>query len=321
MGELDWEAIIADGGSEDGTREVVAGYARRHVRLRLIDNPGRIASTGLNAALRVARGEIVLRLDAHTRYAPDYCAACVATLLATGADNVGGPARTEAAGARARAIAGAYHSRFSTGGARFHREDYEGWVDTVPYGCWRREVFERLGGFDETLVRNQDDEFNLRLRRAGGRIWQNPRIRSWYAPRATLRALFGQYAQYGFWKVAVIRKHGAGSWRHLTPAAFVLAQVSLAGGTLGSLLAGGVPGWWGAGWALLNFAYAASLLAASLVTARRHGWDTLPWLPAAFATFHCAYGLGFLAGLGAELRRGRRVDGDSIFNRLTHEHP
>ncbi len=152
----------------------------------------------------------------------------VAELERTGADNVGGPARTRTQGTRARAFAAAYHSRFSTG-ARFHDENYEGWIDTVPYGCWRKETLERLGLFDE----NPGAQSGRRVEsaadpRAGGKIWQSPAIVSWYSPRATLRALFLQYFQYGFWKAAVVRKHRLpGSWRHLVPVAFVLAHILL----------------------------------------------------------------------------------------------
>jgi succinoglycan biosynthesis protein ExoA len=194
----------------------------------VIDNPGRIVSTGLNSAIKAARGEIVVRMDAHTEYAPDYVQQCVAVLQETGADNVGGPARTRAETYLEKAVAAAYHSRFAVGGARFHDVNYEGWVDTVTYGCWRREAFDRFGYFDEELVRNQDDEHNLRIIRDGGKIWQSPKIRSWYRPRGSLSALFKQYMQYGYWKVRVIQKHKLpASWRHLVPGAFVLALLVL----------------------------------------------------------------------------------------------
>jgi glycosyltransferase involved in cell wall biosynthesis len=170
---FDWEIIVADGASSDGTREALADMATGNPRVMVIDNPGRIASTGLNAAIRAASGEIILRMDAHTEYARDYIQRCVRTLEASGAENVGGPARTKAEGLRGRAIQAAYHSRFSTGGARFHDDNYTGYVDTVTYGCWRKETLLRLGLFDEGLVRNQDDELNLRLIRAGGKIWQS----------------------------------------------------------------------------------------------------------------------------------------------------
>ncbi len=321
MNGLRWEAIIADGMSDDGTREVLDEYAARHPELRVLANPGRIVSTGLNAAIRAARGEIVLRMDAHTCYAPDYCWCSVETLERTGADNAGGPARTRVSGSRASAVAAAYHSRFSTGGARFHDENFEGWVDTVPYGCWRKATLVRLGLFDETLVRNQDDELNLRLLRAGGKIWQNPQIRSWYSPRPSLAALFRQYFQYGYWKVAVIRKHRLpGSWRHLVPAVFVLGNAFLLA-AMAVAAAAGVPDWFyriGALWLAQAGAYAAASLTASVAAAWRRGWETLPYLPAVFSAYHFSYGAGFLAGLFRFYSKpGSALYGESVFTRIT----
>jgi glycosyltransferase involved in cell wall biosynthesis len=319
MDGMAWEAIVADGMSNDGTREVLEAYAKRHPQLVLVDNPKRIVSTGLNAAIRASRGDFILRMDAHTRYEPDYCRLCIETLIATGAANAGGPARTEAHGAVAEAIAAAYHSPFSTGGAKFHDEEYEGWVDTVPYGCWRRETFSQIGFFDETLVRNQDDEFNLRLLNAGGKIWQNPRILSCYSPRATLAGLFWQYFQYGYWKVAVIRKHRLpGSWRHLVPAIFVAVNLTLLAGAGATAIAGHGLQPCGFLWLAMAAAYASAIFLASAMTARRHGWPTLPYLPLTFATYHFSYGLGFLAGLLAGLGRGRRsLQEAGIFTRVT----
>ncbi len=299
MTGIAWEAILADGMSNDGTREILDEYNIRHPQLRVIANPGRIVSTGLNAAIRASRGEIIMRMDAHTSYAADYCRLCLETLESTGADNVGGPARTKAVGSQARAVSAAYHSRFSTGGARFHNVDYEGLVDTVPYGCWRKETLERLGLFDESLVRNQDDELNLRLVRSGGKIWQNPAIASWYSPRPTLSALFRQYFQYGFWKVAVLRKHYIpGSWRHLVPVLFVLTNIFLGIGM--AVTAVGASQWFNVAaglWLALATTYVSACLFASLLSAARHGWATLPYLPAAFAAYHFSYGFGFLMGL------------------------
>src|SRR5262249_40965137 len=135
----DMEILIADGQSEDATRELIESVAARDPRVRLIDNPARIVSTGLNAALLAARRDVIGRMDVHTEYAPDYVRQCVAVLEETGADNVGGPARTRASGYQQRAIAAAYHSPFSAGGAKFHDSSYEGRLDTVTYGCWRKE--------------------------------------------------------------------------------------------------------------------------------------------------------------------------------------
>jgi GT2 family glycosyltransferase len=319
MEGLAWEAIIAEGMSSDGTRAIIEDYARRDSRVVLVDNPGRIVSTGLNRAILAARGQVILRMDAHTEYDPSYCRCSLETLTRTGADNVGGPARTRAATRAGRAIAAAYHSRFSTGGARFHDENFEGWVDTVPYGCWHKATLLELGLFDEDLVRNQDDEMNLRLVRSGGRIWQNPRIVSWYWPRPTLGSLFRQQLQYGFWKVAVIRKHRLpASWRHLVPAVFVAANVLLPAGAAVSALAGQGPGACGALWLAMLAAYLTATLAASAMAARRHGWDLFILLPAVFAVYHCAYGAGFLSGLVSGTGRNpRRRSGLPLFTRVT----
>jgi len=285
------ELIVADGLSTDKTREVLTQMTQADARVRLIDNPGRIVSSGLNAALEAARGAIIIRMDAHTLYAPDYIRQCIIALRETGAENVGGPALTSGEGYFQTAISAAYHSPFAVGGARFHNPDYEGFVDTVPYGCWPRRVFSEIGLFDEELVRNQDDEFNLRLIRSGGKIWQSPRIKSWYRPRGSLRDLFRQYCQYGYWKVRVIQKHRLpASIRHVIPGVFLL---SLAGLLLLSW-------WWRpAIWVLATVAalYAAGTLGASFVTAAKRGWTLLPILPVVFATYHVSYGLGFLRGL------------------------
>jgi succinoglycan biosynthesis protein ExoA len=294
----EWEAVIADGMSDDGTREILDQASRRDPRIRVVDNPSRFVSTGLNLAIGQARGEIVLRMDAHTEYATDYAARCLEALDRSGADNAGGPARTRAEGFVQRAVAAAYHSRFSTGGAHFHDDRYEGFVDTVPYGCWRKSTLERIGMFDETLVRNQDDELNLRLVRSGGRIWQSPAIVSWYRPRKSLWALFRQYFQYGFWKVEVIRKHRLpASWRHLVPGAFVLSNTLLVAGAAAGVLAGGtdLASFFVRSWAASAALYAAVCMMAAIPAARKHGWDLLAILPLVFAIYHTSYGLGFLA--------------------------
>ncbi|MBI3666348.1 MAG: glycosyltransferase family 2 protein [Acidobacteria bacterium] len=297
---LDWEIIIADGMSDDGTREVLESYRERHPQVRILDNPGKIVSTGLNAAIRAARGEVIVRMDVHTEYAPDYIRECVTVLQETGVDNVGGPWMAKGAGYMNRAIATAFQSPLATGSTRAHNRDYAGEVDTVYLGCWRRDVFNRIGYFDEGFVRNQDDEFNFRLVRSGGRIWQSPRIISWYRPRATLSGLFRQYLQYGFWKVAMIRKHRAPvHWRHVVPSAFVLANLLLLLATVrdaatgcGSILPWSLKAWTG-----LVAGYLFASCGAAILAAKRSDWSLLPMLPVIFATFHLSYGVGFLIGL------------------------
>src|ERR1041385_5349731 len=173
-----FEVIVADGVSNDGTREYLERFSAENPKVRFLNNPGRIVSTGLNAALREARGEVIVRMDAHTVYAPNYIKQCLVVLRETGADNVGGPMCTTATTYKERVIRAVFHSPFAVGGARSHAPDYEGYVDTVISACWPPSIFDRVGGFDEELVRNQDDEHNLRVVRNGGKIYQSPRIRS-----------------------------------------------------------------------------------------------------------------------------------------------
>jgi glycosyltransferase involved in cell wall biosynthesis len=286
-----FEVIVADGRSDDGTREILDRLSREDSRLRVVDNLRQITPCGLNVGIQMARGTFIARMDAHNRYAPDYLRSGVEVLERTGADNVGGAMICEGDSQLQQAIAAAHHSPFSVGGARWHNPNYEGPADTVFGGIFRREVFDRIGLFDEELIRNQDDEFNLRLTRSGGKIWHSPQIRSWYRPRASLRALFQQYRQYGYWKVRVIQKHKLpSSVRHLIPGAFVGLLLLL------PLLAlvWNVAGW---AWLALVGLYLAGNLGASLLVAARHGWKLLPLLPAVFAGYHFGYGCGFLLGL------------------------
>jgi succinoglycan biosynthesis protein ExoA len=284
------EILVADGVSTDGTREYLQRLSAQDPRVRFLNNPGRIVSTGLNAALREARGEVIIRMDAHTFYAPDYIKECLAVLRETGADNVGGPMRTTATSYKERAIRAVFHSPFAVGGALSHNTEYEGCVDTVIYGCWKKSTFERVGNYDEELVRNQDDEHNLRIVRNGGKVYQSPRIRSFYHVRDSFRTLWKQYMQYGYWKVLVIKKHRLpASIRHVIPAAF-MAALSL------SLLVGWF--WRPALIAAIGLGglYTLAVVAVSLFTACRTELKLFPVLPIVFGCFHIGYGYGFLRG-------------------------
>lgn len=289
---LELEVIVADGMSDDGTPAILDSLIAHYPQVRLIDNPGKIVSTGLNAAIRAARGEIIIRMDVHTTYARDYIRECVRALRETGADNVGGPWVVTGRDYISGAIAVAFQSFFVSGGGKAHSSNYSGPVDTVYLGCWSREAFARFGDFDEELVRNQDDELNLRIRRLRGTVWQSARIRSQYTPRSSLRDLFRQYSQYGYWKVRVIQKHRLpASVRHLVPGAFVATLLGLAAlapfWSLASCLLGAVIA-----------VYAIACLAAAVLACRsgaNHRY--LPVMPAVFATFHLGYGFGFLRGI------------------------
>lgn len=287
-----FEVIIADGMSTDGTRDRLAEWAARESRIRLIDNPEHIVPTALNRAIRAAQGEIIVRLDVHSEYAEDYLFECVRLLQATGVDNVGGPMRTRATTFFQIANAAAHHSWFAIGGGKFHDPGYSGLVDTVPYGCWRRQTLFDLGLFDETLVRNEDDELNLRLTLRGGKIWQSASIRFWYQPRKTIRGLSRQYYQYGYWKVAVIRKHRQpAAIRHLVPASIILAGILLAGLGLKWTVAWRVLGWLAAAYLSI------SLVAAAYSTSSTRRWWLPVVLPGMYFVYHFSCGTGFLMGL------------------------
>jgi glycosyltransferase involved in cell wall biosynthesis len=291
------EVVIADGDSDDGTRQKLDGWQLREARLRVIANPARITSAALNRAIAAAQGETIVRMDVHTTYAPDYVAQCLRALTETGAVCVGGAWRPVGGSGRQGAIAQAFQSRFGSGGAASRRLDYSGPVDTVYLGAWRRADLLRLGGFDEALVRNQDDELNLRINRSGGQVWHSAAIRSWYTPRGSYTALLKQFYQYGYWKVPVIRKHRLpAAPRHLVPFAFV---ATLAGLALAALV------WPLAAWALAGLlaVYIAAALASAVAVAP---WPAAPAVAWACACMHMGYGVGFGHGLldFAVLRRG-----------------
>ena len=296
------EILVVDGLSDDGTREWVLARAAADARIRLLDNPARIVPPGLNLGIRQARGEIVVRVDGHCEIAPDYVRQCVEHLLAgfEGApvEAVGGPIETVGETAESQAIALAMSSWFGVGGSAFRTvQDRAMLVETVAFPAYRRRTLQQLGPFDEELVRNQDDEYNYRLLKSGGRILLTPDIRSRYYSRSSLRSLWRQYYQYGFWKVRVMQKHPRQMRaRQFVPPAFVAGLIGSAG--LGLLFR---PVWWLLG--LVLALYAVANAAASLSVGRAHGLDHTPRLLVIHPILHLSYGLGFLAGL---LRFGAR---------------
>jgi glycosyltransferase involved in cell wall biosynthesis len=283
------EIIVSDGMSTDGTRETIRRLQQQRPNLHLIDNVGKIAPTGLNAALRQARGDVVIRVDGHCEIARDYASQCVKHLFREHADAVGGPIETIGCTA---AIALAMSSGFGVGGTAFRTvKDRTMLVDTVAFPAYTRAAIEKTGQFDEEMVRNQDDEYNYRLRKLGGRILLSPTIRSRYYSRPSLRSLWRQYYQYGYWKVRVLQKHPFQmSWRQFVPplfvAALVLSSIAALFSSAGRALVGLVAG-----------SYLLANLAASFLVAGRNSWKALPQLPVIFAILHLSYGLGFLVGL------------------------
>lgn len=285
------EVLVADGMSSDGTRETVLDLARTDVRLQLIDNPDRIVATGLNRAMRVARGDIIVRVDGHCEVAPDYVSRCAAHLADGAVQGVGGPLDTIGQTPVARAIAAAMSSWFGVGGSAFRTVHGRSQLtDTVAFPGYTRAIMDQAGPFDEELVRNQDDEYNYRLRRMGARILLAEDVRARYYSRSSFASLWRQYLQYGYWKVRVMQKHPLQMQpRQFVPALFVAALLAAAViavfSTVGLLLAAGILA-----------AYAAAV-AAALVVLRPETLAAAALISVAFATLHVSYGVGMWAGL------------------------
>jgi glycosyltransferase involved in cell wall biosynthesis len=278
--------------STDTTREIIERMSKDHpqVRLHVIENELRIVPTGFNRAVLQSQGDVIVRVDGHTVIAPDYVRECVDALRRSHADNVGGRMAPWSQGAFGLAVALATSSPFGVGGARFHYSHMEEWVDTVYLGAWPRDVFRRIGLFDEEQVRNQDDEFNYRLLSSGGSILLTPRIQSTYFNRASMKSLFKQYYQYGFWKVRVIQKHMRQlRWRQIVPPAFVFALlVCLALSPFSQIARLGL--------AVTVGSYLLAVVVASTIAGRTN-WRSVPLLLIVLPILHISYGLGVLVGL------------------------
>ena len=226
------EVLIADGFSQDKTRDVIAVFQSEHpdLPLRILDNERRTIPSALNLAIGAAHGEIIIRLDAHSMPEPDYMARCVQALEDRKGANVGGVwmIRPGAKGWIAESIAAAAAHPLGVGDAMYRLAAKAGPVDTVPFGAFRRDLIEKIGGFDESLLSNEDYEFNTRVRQSGGVVWIDPQIRSMYFARATLRALTAQYWRYGFWKFKMLRRYpDTIRWRQALPPTFVLSLIGL----------------------------------------------------------------------------------------------
>ncbi len=222
------EVVIADGLSEDNTRMEIASFREEHLGLvvKVIDNQARIIPVGVNLAIRASLGKIIIRLDAHSAPNPDYVSFSVDALSAGLGDNVGGvwDIHPGADGWVAESIAVAAAHPLGVGDALYRHAAQAQLVDTVPFGVFRRELIERIGFFDETLLANEDYEFNVRIRQSGGKIWLDSAIRSIYFARPTLSALSRQYWNYGFWKWRMLRRYPETlRWRQALPPVFVLS--------------------------------------------------------------------------------------------------
>lgn len=287
------DVTIADGHSTDRTREVIAGFQREHpgLKLQVVDNDAGTTPAGVNRAIEASSGEIILRLDGHSGPYPDYVEKSVAALEAGKGQNVGGvwEIRPGAETWVARSIAVAAAHPLGVGDALYRHAKQAAVVDTVPFGAWKRSLVEEIGGYDESLLSNEDYEFNARIRKNGGIIWLDPAIRSLYFARPTLTTLARQYWRYGLWKFQMLRRYpGTLRWRQALPPLFVLSLL------LGIVLTKAWPFY---GW-LLAFellAYFGILGLAGLRSTMQHrGAFLLFGLPLSITVMHLAWGSGFL---------------------------
>lgn len=294
------EVIVADGMSTDSTREAINELAAdAKISIRIVDNPKLIAPSGLNRAIEEARGEIIIRVDGHCEVDARFVENCVAILRSGAADGVGGPIETVGDSRRAQAIALAMSSTFGVGGSAFRTiDDREMYTDTVAFPGYTREILSKAGAFNEELVRNQDDEYNYRIRKLGGRILLSPKIRSRYYSRSTFTSLVRQYFEYGYWKVRILQLHPAQmSLRQFVPFIFVMMLILSA--LLSIFTVAGL-------WVLLALAgsYLLANFAASVYTARKK-IDAIPLLSLSYLILHFSYGFGSLVGLVSFRNRWR----------------
>lgn len=290
------EVVIADGGSTDDTRTVIWEWQSLHPEMivKLVENPKRNIPAALNAAILASNGEIIIRLDAHSEPQRDYVARSVAALEEDLGQNVGGAWDIRPGSEQwiARSIAKAAAHPIGVGDARYRHSDQPGIVDTVPFGAFYRPLLDQVGMFDETLLTNEDYEFNTRIRQGGGNIWFDPQIRSFYYARASLKALAQQYWRYGYWKWHMLRRYPETiRWRQALPPLFVIGLIVL---TILALFLSPVR------WILLAVValYFGVLLATGLQQAiKEKDFPLILGFPLAVATMHLTWGAGFLWGM------------------------
>jgi hypothetical protein len=291
-GEL--ELVLAVAPSTDGTERIADELAAADPRVRVVSNPAGRTPAGLNAAIRTARHDILVRVDGHGLLTPGYVTRAVQLLESTGAANVGGVMLAVGQTGFEQAVAHAYRARVGLGGGQFHVGGTEGPADTVYLGVFRREVLEGLGGFDEHFHRAQDWELNHRIRSSGGVVWFSPDLGVTYRPRSSWVDLVQQFFHTGRWRREVIRQHPETvSLRYLAPPTVTAVVLGgAAAGTVGSVV--GIPPlrW---GW-LAPVGYGTGVVVASLHGTGALSWRARAWLPMVLASIHLSWGSGFLFG-------------------------
>jgi succinoglycan biosynthesis protein ExoA len=286
------EILVADGRSTDKTRDILARLTAADPRIKIIDNPDRLQAAGLGLMVKAAHGDVIVRMDVHCEYAPDYVRRCVETLERTGADNVGGAQRARAKTPFQRALCAALASPLGVGGARYRSADAEGFVDTVFLGAFRRRVFETIGLWDPRAITNEDAELNQRILESGGQIYLSRDIVVHYYPRDSFASLAKQYFKYGRGRARTLLK--LGRFTTLRPA---IPFAMVAGGAV--MLA--APPLWPALPAVVA-TYALATGAEAVRVGRSVGVAAIPTVWSIFPVLHVAHGVGFAAGLWQYLR-------------------
>jgi succinoglycan biosynthesis protein ExoA len=286
------EILVADGMSLDATREILGRLASADSRILLIDNPARVPSAGLNECIRRAKGDVIIRMDVHADYAPDFVEKCVATLERTGADNVGGVARPKAKTFFQRCVAAALSSPLGIGDSKYRQADAEGFVESVWPGAFDRRVFERVGMFDPKAVTNEDAELNQRILDSGGRVYMSREIVSHYYPRESLQALAKQYFKYGKGRARTLLKH-----KKLSSVRPALPFLGLVGEAFVLVVAP----WQLGGVSIAGYALATG--AEAVRVGRSEGLAAIPVVWAIFPVLHASHGAGFALGLAKYLAR------------------
>lgn len=278
---------VVDGMSTDGTRDIVSELATDFPQIELIDNAKRTAPYAMNIGIRALDTPVVIILGGHSEVYPDFISMNMRTLdEQPDVSCVGGRCENIYASPQAEIIGAAMSSRFGVGDVRFRTGGEEGPVDTVAFGAYRKEIFERVGLFDEELSRNQDDELNYRVTSSGAKIWYSAKIRYKYHVRSSFAKLFKQYYQYGFWKVKVNRKHGTiTTWRQVVPALFVSYLIIQVIGLLFSP------------WAVYGLFFLGLYLLLACVSAFKASSRAPHLVLYSFLILHVSYGWGYLRGI------------------------